>query len=154
MRSTAFYQKILMCRSRILNIYLQLRKKIELSFIIISCISDDAVMTLGIFFMHDTNDYLPTYIKYLHRYFFLSWCDLQNHIMYIYFFLHCRIRLPVDYWRHVMDRFVCKNMLIIVCCLLTLANRKKDFLLTFTGYLLRVLVQHIKTKFLKSFFCT
>ena len=47
---TAFYQKILMCRSRILNIYLQLRKKIELSFIIISCISDDAVMTLGIFF--------------------------------------------------------------------------------------------------------
>ena len=62
---TAFYQKILMCRSRILNIYLQLRK--------LSCISDDAVMTLGIFFMHDTNDYLPTYIiKYIGTFFYLD----------------------------------------------------------------------------------
>ena len=69
---TAFYQKILMFRSRILNIYLQLRKKIELSFIIISCISDDAVMTLGIFFVHDTNDYLPTYIKYIGTFFYLD----------------------------------------------------------------------------------
>ena len=99
------------------------------------------------YFFYARHDWLPTNLYKVHRYFFLSWCDLQNYIMYIYFFLHCRIRLPVDYWRHVMDRFVCKNMLIIVCCLLTLANRKKDFLLTFTGYLLRVLVQHIKTKY-------
>ena len=150
---TAFYQKILMCRSRILNIYLQLRKK---NWIIIYnhimhiwwCCYDLR------YFFYARHEWLPTNLYKVHRYFFLSWCDLQNHIMYIYFFLHCRIRLPVDYWRHVMDRFVCKNMLIIVCCLLTLANRKKDFLLTFTGYLLRVLAQHIKTNFLKSFFCT